>query len=121
MGENLAQLTANINDVVWGLPLIIFLVGSGIILTVRLAFFTLRMLPEALVMVFKKPKDREKGEGDISHFQALMTALASDSRYRECCRCSYCSRSWRSGCSFLDVDYSTCRNGYKIFRSNFRC
>lgn len=77
MGENLAQLTANINDVVWGLPLIIFLVGSGIILTVRLAFFTLRMLPEALVMVFKKPKDREKGEGDISHFQALMTALAA--------------------------------------------
>lgn len=77
MGETLAQLTADINDVVWGLPLIIFLVGTGIILTVRLAFFTLRMLPEALVMVFKKPKDREKGEGDISHFQALMTALAA--------------------------------------------
>lgn len=75
MGETLAQLTANINDVVWGLPLIIFLVGSGFYLTFRLGFFTIRMLPSALVMIFKKSD--EKGEGDISHFQALMTALAA--------------------------------------------
>lgn len=79
MGETLAQLTGSINDFVWGLPLIIFLVGSGLFLTVRLGFFSFRMLPEALVMIFKKPKDgrNQKDKGDISHFQALMTALAA--------------------------------------------
>lgn len=79
MGETLAQLTGSINDFVWGLPLIIFLVSSGLFLTVRLGFFSFRMLPEALVMIFKKPKDgrNQKDKGDISHFQALMTALAA--------------------------------------------
>ena len=77
MGEMLAQLTGEINGYVWGMPLIIFLVGSGAYLTVRLAFFSIRMLPEALLMIFKKPDKRESDSGDISHFQALMTALAA--------------------------------------------
>lgn len=75
MGEMLTNLTAQINDLVWGLPLIILLVGTGFFLTVRMAFFSFRMLPYALKLVFKK--DDTKQEGDISHFQALSTALAA--------------------------------------------
>lgn len=75
MGEWLADVTAQISDFVWGLPLILFLVGTGIFLTFRIAFFSFRMLPYSLKKVFSKQDD--KSEGDISHFQALMTALAA--------------------------------------------
>ena len=75
MGAWFTDLTADISSFVWGLPLIIFLVGTGLFLTLRLAFFSFRMLPYSLKMAFSKSDD--KSEGDISHFQALMTALAA--------------------------------------------
>ncbi len=75
MGEWFADITAEISGFVWGLPLIIFLVGTGLFLTIRLSFFSFRMLPHSLKMLFTKQDD--KSEGDISHFQAVMTALAA--------------------------------------------
>ncbi|MCD2138592.1 alanine/glycine:cation symporter family protein [Salinicoccus halitifaciens] len=75
MGEWFANITAELSGFVWGLPLIIFLVGTGLFLTIRLSFFSFRMLPHSLKMLFTKQDD--KSEGDISHFQAVMTALAA--------------------------------------------
>lgn len=75
MGEWFADITAELSGFVWGLPLIIFLVGTGIFLTIRLSFFSFRMLPHSLKMLFTKQDD--KSAGDISHFQAVMTALAA--------------------------------------------
>ncbi|WP_031546922.1 alanine/glycine:cation symporter family protein [Salinicoccus luteus] len=75
MGERFENFTADISSFVWGLPLIIFLVGTGLYLTIRLAFFSFRMLPYSLKLVFSKADT--KSEGDITHFQALMTALAA--------------------------------------------
>lgn len=64
------------SDLVWGPPLLILLVGTGIFLTFRLGFLQLRSLPYALKLVFSRNQDK-KSEGDISHFQALMTAMAA--------------------------------------------
>ncbi|HIW13763.1 MAG TPA: sodium:alanine symporter family protein [Candidatus Salinicoccus stercoripullorum] len=75
MGAWFVDFTADVSSFVWGLPLIIFLVGTGLFLTIRLTFFSFRMLPYSLKMAFSKSDD--KSEGDISHFQALMTALAA--------------------------------------------
>lgn len=75
MGERFENFTADLSGFVWGLPLIIFLVGTGLYLTIRLAFFSFRMLPYSLKLVFSKADT--KSEGDITHFQALMTALAA--------------------------------------------
>ena len=75
MGQWFADFAADASTFVWGLPLIIFLVGTGVFLTIRIAFFSFRMLPHALKMAFSKSD--EKSKGDISHFQALMTALAA--------------------------------------------
>lgn len=60
---------------VWGVPLLVLLVGTGILLTVRLRLLQVFMLPYALYETFAKPKSNE--QGDISHFQALMVALAA--------------------------------------------
>jgi len=64
------------SDIVWGLPLLILLVGTGIYLTIRLGVLQIRTLPYALKLSFSRNQDK-KSEGDISHFQALMTAMAA--------------------------------------------
>ena len=68
-------LTA-LSDFLWGIPLMIALIGTGLYLTVRLEFVQFRHLFRALKMIFMPPHD-DRSPGDISHFQALMTALAA--------------------------------------------
>ena len=63
-------------SIIWGPPLLILLVGTGIFLTARLAFIQVRLLPYSLKQVFSRKHDK-KSEGDISQFQALMTAMAA--------------------------------------------
>lgn len=61
---------------IWGPPLLVLLVGTGIYLTVRLGFIQVRLLPYSLKQVFSR-KHSKKADGDISQFQALMTAMAA--------------------------------------------
>ncbi len=64
-----------INSWVWGAPLIILITGVGLYLTIRLRGLQFRRLWYAHKLAFVKQEDKG-GAGDISHFQALMTALA---------------------------------------------
>lgn len=67
-----------VNDFVWGPIMLVFLVGTGVFLTIRLKFLPWRNLGYALKSVFSKPDDsNDKNSGDISPFQSLMTALAA--------------------------------------------
>ncbi|WP_112179920.1 MULTISPECIES: sodium:alanine symporter family protein [Paraliobacillus] len=61
---------------VWGPPLLILLVGTGIYLTFRLGFLQIRALPYALKLAFSPSKNKDE-KGDISHYQALSTAMAA--------------------------------------------
>ena len=74
--ELIHVLLTKISDFLWGLPLMIALIGTGLYLTINLGFVQFRHMPRALRMIFLPPHD-EKSTGDISHFQALMTALAA--------------------------------------------
>lgn len=65
-----------VSDLVWGAPLLILLVGTGVFLTLKLGVIQLKMLPYSLKLAFTKNQDKSS-EGDISHFQALMTAMAA--------------------------------------------
>lgn len=56
-------------------PLFVFLVGTGLYLTYRLRGIQFRYLWYAHKLAFTRHDD--KAQGDISHFQALMTALAA--------------------------------------------
>ena len=71
----LERVTA-VRDAVWGVPLIVLLVGTGVYLTLLLRGLQFRKLGHALYLAFFK-RSEEGAEGDISHFQALMTALAA--------------------------------------------
>ena len=65
-----------ISGLVWGWPLMILLIGTGTWFTFLLRGLQFSLLPHALWLAFIKRRETT-GEGDISHFQALMTALAA--------------------------------------------
>lgn len=73
--EFIHSLLAQSSDFLWGFPLIAALIGTGLYLTLRLGFVQFFHLPRALKMIVFPPKHH--GCGEISHFQALMTALAA--------------------------------------------
>lgn len=74
--SNALELFNKIDHVVWGPPLLILLVGTGIYLTARLGLLQIFKLPLALKYLFAKDSDSE-GEGDVSSFAALCTALSA--------------------------------------------
>ncbi len=67
------RLLSTLSDWVWGLPLLVLLFGTHLFLTARLRVIQ-TYLPRAIRLSFER---RREGEGDISHFGALMTALAA--------------------------------------------
>lgn len=79
MGEEsiLMNVIGKISDFVWGPPLLVLLVGTGLYLTFRLSFLQFRTLPYALKLAFSPRHQDKQSKGDISHYQALTTALAA--------------------------------------------
>ena len=76
--ETFTEILTKIDDFVWGPVMLILLVGTGIFLTVRLQFYPWRNLGYALKSVLsREARTKKRGEGDISPFSALMTALAA--------------------------------------------
>lgn len=71
---NLIDVFNKIDSFVWGPPLLILLVGTGILFTFKLGFLQITKLPLSLKLIFKSDN---KGSGDISSFGALCTALAA--------------------------------------------
>eukprot|EP01029_Cantina_marsupialis_P008629 TRINITY_DN20387_c1_g1_i2.p1 TRINITY_DN20387_c1_g1~~TRINITY_DN20387_c1_g1_i2.p1 ORF type:complete len:149 (+),score=23.44 TRINITY_DN20387_c1_g1_i2:48-494(+) len=72
--KQLDQLISDLSGFVWGVPMLILLVGTGLYLTIRLKGMQFWALGHAVKLIFTKEKS---AKGDISHFQALMTALAA--------------------------------------------
>lgn len=76
--EHFIRIVKAIDDFVWGPVMLILLIGTGVILTVRLHFLPWRNLKYALHSVLsKKSRTVSQGNGDISPFSALMTTLAA--------------------------------------------
>lgn len=71
---NVLDVLNQIDSFVWGPPLLILLVGTGILLTYRLRLLQISQLKKALSLIFSA---ENKGSGDIDSFKALCTALAA--------------------------------------------
>ena len=69
------QLVDTVNSFVWGPVMLILLLGTGVFLTIGLKGMTITRIPYAFKQLFKGRKG--DGEGEISPFNALMTALSS--------------------------------------------
>jgi AGCS family alanine or glycine:cation symporter len=74
--ESLNQLLASINSFVWGPPLLVLLMGTGVYLTLLLRGVQFRYIWYSTKQAFSAPDPQSTAPGDISQFQALMTSLA---------------------------------------------
>ena len=68
------EILNEIDAFVWGPPLLVLLVGTGILMTFRLKLLQVFKLPQALGLIFSAKND---GSGDVNSFKALCTALAA--------------------------------------------
>ena len=71
--ETFSQFIASLNSYIWGLPMIVILLGTHIFLTIRLKF-PQRKLWTAIKLSVTRDKN---AEGDVSQFGALVTSLAA--------------------------------------------
>ncbi|GAA4497978.1 sodium:alanine symporter family protein [Pseudaeromonas paramecii] len=72
----LTQWLTTLDDLVWGPPLLVLLIGTGLYLTLRLGLLQIFKLPTALRLVFFPGREQDK-PGDVSSFAALCTALSA--------------------------------------------
>ena len=72
--ETFNSIINTIDDIVWGIPTIVLILFTGLLLTIRLGGMQFRKLGRALKSIFRK-SDGEKGE--VSSFGALCTALSA--------------------------------------------
>ena len=74
MWQTINQVLEQIDDLVWGVPLMVLILAGGILLTARLGLLQIRRLPLALQWMVK---NEENGEGEVTSFGALCTALSA--------------------------------------------
>ncbi|WP_173918157.1 sodium:alanine symporter family protein [Halobacillus sp. Marseille-Q1614] len=75
---DILDILGKINNVLWGPPSLILLFGTGLFLTIVLKGLQFKRLLYAFKIGFGKEDDKDaSAEGDVSHFKALMTALAA--------------------------------------------
>lgn len=75
MTDLISNALSQLNGIVWGVPMMVLLFGTGIYLSIRLKLLPVRRLGYALRMLKKKPEDEESG--DIAPFKALMTSMSA--------------------------------------------
>ena len=68
------EILNRLDSLVWGPPLLILLVGTGIYLSLRLGLLQIFRLPRAFRLIFVSDDEHQ---GDVSSFAALCTALAA--------------------------------------------
>ena len=75
--ESFNNLISNLSSIVWGPPMLILIVLTGLYLTTRLRFIQISKLITGLRFSFGKKGRSSSRKGDVSPFQSLMTALAA--------------------------------------------
>ena len=72
------SINSFVNNIVWGPPILILIVGSGLFLSIMTKFFSITKLGYILKNTFLKMFSKEQlGEGEVTAFQAVATALAA--------------------------------------------
>ena len=66
-----------LNGIVWGVPMIVLILGTGLYLQIRLRWLPLRKIGYGFRMIAKSRKADDMAEGEITPFAALMTALSA--------------------------------------------
>lgn len=78
MLEKVDAVNSVINNFIWGVPAMICIIGVGLYLSFRTRFLQIRKFPYAMKVTFGRMfKKKEAGDGALTPFQAVCTALAA--------------------------------------------
>ena len=79
--ELLMQINSWVNNIVWGVPVLLLILGTGIFYTIRLGFFQFRnpvfLFKETVLKAFKKKDPEDRKPGEMTSFQAAMTSVGA--------------------------------------------
>lgn len=79
--EMILNINGFVNDIVWGVPVLLLILGVGLYYTIRLGFFQFRypkfLLKETVVKAFRKKDENDKKPGELTSFQAAMTSVGA--------------------------------------------
>ncbi|NML17094.1 alanine/glycine:cation symporter family protein [Azohydromonas caseinilytica] len=75
--EQLTAVVTAINDFVWGPPMLVLILGTGLFLQLRLKLMPIRRIGTGFRMVWRGRRAADGAAGEISPYAALMTALAA--------------------------------------------
>lgn len=75
--QQLTEWLQTLNGMVWGIPMVVLILGTGFYLQLRLGFMPLRNIAYGFRMIWKSRTVDDKDSGDISPYAALMTALSA--------------------------------------------
>ncbi len=75
--QALNDFFTTLNGIVWGIPMIVLILGTGLFLQLRLGFMPIRRIIYGFRMVARSRTRDPRAEGEISPFAALMTALSA--------------------------------------------
>ncbi len=81
IASRIAQINGAVNDVVWGVPALTLLIGTGILMTVLTGFFQFTRfgytMRQTIGRMFRRSTTKSSDKNSISQFQALCTALSA--------------------------------------------
>jgi AGCS family alanine or glycine:cation symporter len=75
--EAINNLVNQLNGLVWGPPMLVAILGTGLFLMLRLKFMPLAKIGAGFSLMWQGRKKDDEASGEISPFQALMTCLAA--------------------------------------------
>ena len=114
--EVFTRFVATINDLVWGPPMLVLILGTGLFLQLRLKIMPIFRIGTGFAMIWKSRKPDAGAKGEITPFAALMTALAATVGTGNIVGVATAIAIGGPG-AVLDVDDRAGRNGHQVRRS----
>ena len=76
--ETLIKINDFVNGIVWGVPIMLLILGTGVYYTVRFGFMQFRhpawLVKQTIIKAFKKKDEGPTAQGELTSFQAAMYA-----------------------------------------------
>jgi AGCS family alanine or glycine:cation symporter len=75
--DRIQYLVAQVNNLVWGVPMLVLILGTGLFLMIRLSGMPLRYLGLGFRLMWRGRAKDDRAQGQVTSFQALMTGLSA--------------------------------------------
>jgi len=115
--EFLQNLVNDVNAFIWGPPMLVLILGTGLILMVMLKLMPLLRIGTGFALLWRGRSRGDDESGEITPFQALMTALAATVGTGNIAGVATASFPRWSRCVVLDVVHGAGRHGHQVLRS----